>query len=122
MANHRTKTPAPAQAWHRDGGSQHGCELNYLPIFYYPEECTLELGPTELLPGAPLLLALGSVGRAQAHGRPGLADSGQLPGQTGGPLRFSLHADLAIVSVNDQERSLFSLLHDPLREGLNGRR
>jgi hypothetical protein len=58
MANHRTKTPAPAQAWHRDGGSQHGCELNYLQLFYYPEECTLELGPTELLPGSHFLFSL----------------------------------------------------------------
>lgn len=60
MANHRTTTPAPAQSWHRDGGSQHGYELNYLQVFYYPEECTLELGPTELLPGSHFLFSLAS--------------------------------------------------------------
>src|SRR2546421_422533 len=37
MSNHRTKTPAPAQNWHRDGGSQYGPALNYLQVFYYPE-------------------------------------------------------------------------------------
>lgn len=60
MANHRIQTPAGAQSWHRDGGSQHGYELNYLQVFYYPEECTLELGPTELLPGSHFLFSLAS--------------------------------------------------------------
>jgi hypothetical protein len=57
MSNHRVKTPAPAQGWHRDGGSQFGDELNYLQVFYYPEECTIDLGPTELLPGSHFLFS-----------------------------------------------------------------
>ena len=52
MANHRVQCPAPAQQWHRDGGSQHGPMLNYLQVFYYPQACRLESGPTELLPGS----------------------------------------------------------------------
>ena len=52
MSNHRVQTPAGAQQWHRDGGSQQSPRLNYLQVFYYPQECRLESGPTELLPGS----------------------------------------------------------------------
>ena len=57
MSNHRVQTPAPAQNWHRDGGSQYGHELHYLQVFYYPEACTVEMGPTELLPGSHFLFS-----------------------------------------------------------------
>jgi len=52
MSNHRVQCPLPAQQWHRDGRSQHGPQLNYLQVFYYPQACALESGPTELLPGS----------------------------------------------------------------------
>ena len=52
MSNHRVQCPQPAQNWHRDGGSQHGIELNYLQVFYYPQATPLELGPIEVLPGS----------------------------------------------------------------------
>jgi len=52
MSNHRVQCPQPAQQWHRDGRSQMGPSLNYLQVFYYPQECPLESGPTELLPGS----------------------------------------------------------------------
>ena len=52
MSNHRTQMPAPAQSWHRDGGSQYGPAIHYLQVFYYPETCPREMGPTELLPGS----------------------------------------------------------------------
>ena len=58
MSNHRVRGPLPAQNWHRDGGSRYGPELKYLQVFYYPEECTREMGPTELLPGSHFLFAL----------------------------------------------------------------
>jgi hypothetical protein len=58
MSNHRVKTPLPAQNWHRDGGSQHSHEVHYLQVFYYPQECTLEMGPTALLPGSHFLFSL----------------------------------------------------------------
>jgi len=64
ISNHRVQCPAPAQHWHRDGGSQHGPRLNYLQVFYYPQACSLEAGPTELLPGSHFLY---SRSRHMAH-------------------------------------------------------
>lgn len=64
ISNHRVQCPAPAQHWHRDGGSQHGPQLNYLQVFYYPQETRLESGPTELLPGSHFLY---SRSRHMAH-------------------------------------------------------
>lgn len=58
MSNHRVHCPAPAQRWHRDGGSTYGPELQYLQVFYYPQECSMELGPTALLPGSHFLFSL----------------------------------------------------------------
>ena len=55
MSNHRVQCPAPAQHWHKDGGSQTGPRLNYLQVFYYPQACARENGPTELLPGSHLI-------------------------------------------------------------------
>src|SRR5262245_46796859 len=52
MSNHRVQCPVGAQHWHRDGGSQPGPALNYLQVFYLPQECRPENGPTELLPGS----------------------------------------------------------------------
>lgn len=60
MANHRTTCPAPAQNWHRDGGSRHSPELNHLQVFYYPEDCPVEMGPTEVMPGSHFLFNLAS--------------------------------------------------------------
>jgi len=64
MSNHRVQCPQPAQQWHRDGGSQHSPRLNYLQVFYLPQECTLESGPTELLPGSHFIY---STARHMAH-------------------------------------------------------
>lgn len=58
MSNHRVECPSPAQNWHRDGNSVNGPALNYLQVFYYPEACSLDLGPTELLPGSHFLFSL----------------------------------------------------------------
>ncbi len=58
MSNHRVRTPLPAQSWHRDGGSQHSPEVKYLQVFYYPQACTVEMGPTALLPGSHHLFSL----------------------------------------------------------------
>ena len=55
MANHRGTGPAKPQDWHRDSGSRHGPELNYLQVFYYPQDVPREMGPTELLPGSHFL-------------------------------------------------------------------
>lgn len=56
MSNHRVQAPSPAiGGWHVDGNSQWGPALNYLQVFYYPQDTPLELGPTELLPGSHLV-------------------------------------------------------------------
>ena len=55
MANHRVECPQPAQEWHIDGGSKTGPETNYLQVFYYPQDCPRDMGPTELLPGSHFL-------------------------------------------------------------------
>jgi hypothetical protein len=52
MAKHRVECPGPAQEWHRDGRSVWTDELNYLQVFYYPQDCPREMGPTEVLPGS----------------------------------------------------------------------
>ena len=61
MANHRVVCPGNGQHWHVDDGSEHGPELNYLQVFYFPQACPKELGPTELLPGSHHLTSSGSL-------------------------------------------------------------
>lgn len=51
MAYHRVQCPTGAQHWHRDGGSIYTRRLDYLQVFYYPQDTPPELGPTELVPG-----------------------------------------------------------------------
>ena len=55
VSNHRIQCPQPAQEWHYDGGDIFGPQLNYIQVFYYPQDCPRELGPTELLPGSHFL-------------------------------------------------------------------
>jgi hypothetical protein len=52
ISNHRVQCPAGGQDWHRDGGSLTTPALHYLQVFYYPQACRPESGPTELLPGS----------------------------------------------------------------------
>jgi hypothetical protein len=52
ISNHRGPMPSAAQGWHRDGGSIHTHELEYLQVFYYPQDCPITFGPTEVLPGS----------------------------------------------------------------------
>lgn len=58
MSSHRVECPQPAQEWHRDGGSKWGPQVNYLQVFYYPQDTPTEMGPTELLPGSHHLFSL----------------------------------------------------------------
>ena len=55
MSSHRVECPMPSQEWHTDGGSVYGPELNYLQVFYLPQDSPRELGPTGLLPGSHFL-------------------------------------------------------------------
>jgi hypothetical protein len=52
ISNHRVQCPMPSQGWHHDGDSPFGHEVNYLQVFYYPQDVPIELGPTEILPGS----------------------------------------------------------------------
>lgn len=69
ISNHRGQLPFDKpQTWHRDGGTIYTPALEYLQVFYYPEECTDAMGPTVLLPGshfmrnkAPMMAHLGSI-------------------------------------------------------------
>ena len=69
MANHRVHTPQPSQGWHTDGGAKYGPQLDYLQVFYLPQECTREMGPTEILPGSHFLFshrdAMRQIGRVR---------------------------------------------------------
>ena len=60
MANHRAECPGPAQEWHVDGRLQRGPELNYVQVFYYPQDCPRDMGPTEMLPGSHFLISVQS--------------------------------------------------------------
>jgi hypothetical protein len=58
LANHRGLCPDPAPtAWHCDGYSWHTIELRHLMMFYLPQTCTPEMGPTEFVPGSHFLQA-----------------------------------------------------------------
>ncbi len=52
LCNHRAECPAPPQGWHRDGGSIYTRRLEYLQVFYYPQDTPKESGPTEVIPGS----------------------------------------------------------------------
>lgn len=58
ISNHRGSLPNHSSGgWHRDGGTIYTHRLDYLQVFYYPEQCTPEMGPTEVLPGSHFLRA-----------------------------------------------------------------
>ena len=57
MVNHRIQTPQPSQEWHVDGGAKFGPQLDHLQVFYLPQKCTREMGPTEILPGSHFLFS-----------------------------------------------------------------
>ena len=51
-SHHGVDCPAPAQGWHRDADQIFGPELNFVEVFYFPQDTPAELGPTELMPGS----------------------------------------------------------------------
>ena len=53
MSNHRERGPYwEPTGWHIDGNYIHGYKLPSLQVFYYPQDTTPEMGPTELVPGS----------------------------------------------------------------------
>ena len=69
ISNQRTQTPMPAQEWHVDGNHKFGPQLEYLQVFYLPQECSREMGPTEIIPGSHFLFshmdAMRQIGRVR---------------------------------------------------------
>ena len=56
MSNHRTiGTVDGLDGWHVDGNSRFSPEVNYLQVFYYPQDTPREMGPTEVLPGSHVI-------------------------------------------------------------------
>ncbi|MCE7980275.1 MAG: hypothetical protein DYG89_03720 [Caldilinea sp. CFX5] len=50
-SHHRVVCPSPPQRWHHDADHVFGPELNFVEVFYFPQDTPIELGPTELMPG-----------------------------------------------------------------------
>lgn len=50
-SHHKVECPQPAQRWHHDADHVFGPELNFVEVFYFPQDTPVELGPTEIVPG-----------------------------------------------------------------------
>ncbi len=76
VSKHSVEYPAPPQRWHHDADHIFGPEVNFLEVFYFPQDTPLEMGPTELVlgshvrpttcdaddPGVPAIGPAGSIG------------------------------------------------------------
>lgn len=52
-AHHGGSQPVgPAQGWHQDADAVFGPAVNFLEVFYYPQDTPREAGPTAVLPGS----------------------------------------------------------------------
>jgi hypothetical protein len=50
-SHHRVECPQPAQGWHQDADHIFGPEVNFIEVFYFPQDTPVAFGPTELAPG-----------------------------------------------------------------------
>ena len=50
-SHHLAQCPQPPQGWHQDADHIHGPELNFVEVFYFPQDTPAGLGPTEVMPG-----------------------------------------------------------------------
>ena len=50
-SHHRVECPEQPQRWHHDDDRVFGPELNFVEVFYFPQDTPAGLGPTEVLPG-----------------------------------------------------------------------
>ena len=55
MSNHRLQGPKQAQSWHVDGNFKFGPQVNYLQVFYLPQDTPPSMGPTMVVPGTHLV-------------------------------------------------------------------
>ena len=51
VSNHRVECPRPYHDWHQDSDHVFGPELEFVEVFYFPQDTPAELGPTEIMPG-----------------------------------------------------------------------
>ena len=54
-SHHHVQCPMPAQGWHHDADHVFGPELNFVEVFYFPQDTPVEMGPTELVPGSHIM-------------------------------------------------------------------
>lgn len=57
VSDHSVDCPGPPQVWHNDDDSVFGPDLNYIEVFYLPQDTPIEFGPTEVLPGSHVIPA-----------------------------------------------------------------
>ena len=103
MSSHRVHMPARAFGWHRDGGSLSSHELNYLQVYYYPQDTTVEMGATAFCPartciGRSARAAPGSTAcfAARSRARPPPDRSSSRPIPCGTAARSRRHRAFAI--------------------------
>ena len=52
VSNHRIECPKESQPWHHDADHVFGPEVNFVEVFYFPQDTPNEMGPTEVTPGS----------------------------------------------------------------------
>ncbi|GEM_PF-5989042 len=50
LSHHLTECPQEAQGWHYDADHVFGPELEFVEVFYFPQDTASELGPTKIAP------------------------------------------------------------------------
>ena len=95
LCNHRAQCPAPPQGWHRDGGSIYTPRLDYLQVFYYPQDTSKEAGPHRSHPRLPL-----RANQSQLHGPPAQCETLRTNHRTG---RLYLHYRLFNMAPQGEE-------------------
>lgn len=51
-SNHQVQCPEGSQNWHHDADHIFGPEVNFVEVFYFPQDTPDEMGPTEIMPGS----------------------------------------------------------------------
>ena len=51
-SHHRRQGPFSADGWHQDNDRFFGPEVNFIEVFYFPQDTPPQLGPTEIMPGS----------------------------------------------------------------------
>ncbi len=52
VSNHKIECPKESQPWHHDADHLFGPEVNFVEVFYFPQDTPDEMGPTEVTPGS----------------------------------------------------------------------